>query len=269
MNVTFTALQESHLGFAGIFACIGVGFLCLRWIETREPGPGYWAASFFSNSLGFILWSGAVPIQPRLFYLIGELFHIVGFWFLIAGAYRFAGNRFRGWNLAVLGAWSLAWALSIALILVNPATALFLLKALRALLFIASGLIILLRGYERETLGTRIAGAGLILWGVYILAFAFIRINDHLYFGFLCGFHVLAAFGMVAMAMDKIRVLSEENEKRIKKLEGILPICSYCKKIRDEKNEWQALELYIEDRSKAEFSHGICPDCFAKHRPDR
>jgi phosphoserine phosphatase RsbU/P len=48
-------------------------------------------------------------------------------------------------------------------------------------------------------------------------------------------------------------------------LEGLLPICSYCKRIRNDRDEWSSLEGYIEKRSKAEFSHGICPDCYRKH----
>ena len=49
---------------------------------------------------------------------------------------------------------------------------------------------------------------------------------------------------------------------RVKQLEGIIPICSYCKKIRDDKNSWQQLEQYITEHSEAMFSHGMCPDCF-------
>jgi DNA-binding response OmpR family regulator len=48
---------------------------------------------------------------------------------------------------------------------------------------------------------------------------------------------------------------------RIKRLEGIIPICSYCKKIRNDKNSWQRLESYITEHSGAVFSHGACPDC--------
>jgi CheY-like chemotaxis protein len=48
-------------------------------------------------------------------------------------------------------------------------------------------------------------------------------------------------------------------------LEGLLPICSYCKRIRNDRDEWSSLEGYIEKRSKAEFSHGVCPDCYRKH----
>ncbi len=48
---------------------------------------------------------------------------------------------------------------------------------------------------------------------------------------------------------------------KVKTLQGILPICSHCKKIRDDQGNWQKVEKYIHDRSEAEFSHGICPEC--------
>ena len=48
----------------------------------------------------------------------------------------------------------------------------------------------------------------------------------------------------------------------VKQLQGILPICSYCKKIRDDQDYWHTLETYVSARSEAEFSHGICPGCY-------
>lgn len=48
-------------------------------------------------------------------------------------------------------------------------------------------------------------------------------------------------------------------------LEGLLSVCSYCKRIRNAEGAWGSLERYIERRSKAEFSHGVCPDCYDKH----
>jgi PAS domain S-box-containing protein len=52
---------------------------------------------------------------------------------------------------------------------------------------------------------------------------------------------------------------------QIKTLQGILPICMFCKKIRDDKDYWHRVEIYISDHSEAQFSHGICPEC-AKER---
>jgi len=48
---------------------------------------------------------------------------------------------------------------------------------------------------------------------------------------------------------------------RVKQLEGIIPICMYCKKIRDDQDGWNQLEQYISDHSEAVFSHGMCPKC--------
>jgi sigma-B regulation protein RsbU (phosphoserine phosphatase) len=56
----------------------------------------------------------------------------------------------------------------------------------------------------------------------------------------------------------------EEALSRVKQLQGLLPICSYCKKIRDDQNYWQQVESYISKHSEAQFSHGICPDCYTQ-----
>jgi hypothetical protein len=53
----------------------------------------------------------------------------------------------------------------------------------------------------------------------------------------------------------------EASLARVKQLEGIIPICMYCKKIRDDHNSWQQLENYITEHSEALFSHGVCPAC--------
>jgi len=50
--------------------------------------------------------------------------------------------------------------------------------------------------------------------------------------------------------------------QQVKQLEGLLPICSYCKKIRGDDNYWQRLESYISKHTNAQFSHGICPECY-------
>ena len=55
---------------------------------------------------------------------------------------------------------------------------------------------------------------------------------------------------------------------KVKTLSGLLPICSSCKNIRDDKGYWIQLENYISEHSEAEFSHSICPDCVKKLYPD-
>ncbi len=66
-----------------------------------------------------------------------------------------------------------------------------------------------------------------------------------------------------ACLSERIRQL-EEALAKVKQLQGLIPICSYCKKIRDDRNYWRQVESYLSEHSEAQFSHGICPDCFAK-----
>jgi hypothetical protein len=75
------------------------------------------------------------------------------------------------------------------------------------------------------------------------------------------------AFFMARVALmyeyrNKLR--EQELQEKIKKLEGFLPICASCKKIRDENNEYQVMEKFIEARSAAVFTHGLCPECLKK-----
>ena len=60
----------------------------------------------------------------------------------------------------------------------------------------------------------------------------------------------------------------EDALSRVKQLQGLLPICSYCKKIRDDQNYWHQVESYVGKHTDARFSHGICPECTDKFRVD-
>ena len=67
-----------------------------------------------------------------------------------------------------------------------------------------------------------------------------------------------------AMLADRVREL-EDALARVKQLQGLLPMCSYCRKIRDDRNYWQQVETYVEEHSNAQFTHGICPECREKY----
>ena len=69
---------------------------------------------------------------------------------------------------------------------------------------------------------------------------------------------------IVALQESMARRLAELEEAlaNIKHLRGLLPMCAYCKKIRVDDQYWQQLEGYLSDHSDAEFTHGVCPDCF-------
>jgi len=162
------------------------------------------------------------------------------------------------------------WIGSISLLKTHFDLAVFLLRLFRSFIFISAAIMILIQRPEKKLIGKNLAAFSMLSWGMYVLITAIWRITSSfvLQFGIMTGLHLLAAFGMVAMIVDKIQIRAEETEKLVRSLEGLLPICSYCKKIKDEHNQWQVLELYIENHSKAEFSHGICPECLKKYHPE-
>jgi CheY-like chemotaxis protein len=68
-----------------------------------------------------------------------------------------------------------------------------------------------------------------------------------------------------ALRMEKQRQALERAAVQIRSLEKLLPICSYCKKIRADKDYWQEVEGYISDHTDTMFSHSVCPDCYESH----
>jgi DNA-binding NarL/FixJ family response regulator len=84
-------------------------------------------------------------------------------------------------------------------------------------------------------------------------------------------------FRSIRYAIQRDRLIKEHNRllhdlqqalARVKALEGMLPICSSCKKIRDDKGTWNAIEAYVEEHSNTTFTHSICPDCLRKLYPN-
>ena len=86
-------------------------------------------------------------------------------------------------------------------------------------------------------------------------------------------------FAVVAINdITKYKIREKERQKLVHELQdslsksnrlcGILPICSNCKKIRDDTGHWNQIEVYIRDRSEVKFTHGVCPECMEKLYPD-
>jgi len=81
-------------------------------------------------------------------------------------------------------------------------------------------------------------------------------------------------FSTYQNSLQQKRELERKNKElkealdTINTLHGIIPICSNCKKIRDDKGSWSQIEAYIGKHSEAQFSHGICPECARKLYPE-
>jgi hypothetical protein len=96
----------------------------------------------------------------------------------------------------------------------------------------------------------------------------------HEFYRFWDSFNHLLSYSLIAVLTGRLKTAFqqvhelhgdlEQTLKNVRELEGLLPVCAWCKKIRDDAGYWQELDAYLEPRTKATFSHGICPDCAAK-----
>jgi phosphoserine phosphatase RsbU/P len=82
--------------------------------------------------------------------------------------------------------------------------------------------------------------------------------NDELRSRLRAGIRVIELHQKLAERLSEL----EQALAQVKQLQGLLPICSYCKSIRDDQNYWQRVENYISEHTDAQFSHGICPNCY-------
>ena len=143
----------------------------------------------------------------------------------------------------------------------------------------------------------------LILFGSYMIGMVILLIGVYLALGRSMAIHFInvVAFAIVAFILSRVLYLynrqdffnrrlidcqseeiKQQNEKNealiaklrhaleeVKTLSGFIPICSVCKKIRDDSGYWNQIEEYISTHSEAQFSHGICPECMQKMYPEQ
>ncbi len=82
----------------------------------------------------------------------------------------------------------------------------------------------------------------------------------------------MLALARQVMALLELRRVSRrmaEALEKVKTLHGLLPICAWCKRIRDDKGYWSQVEAYVHEHTGADFTHGICPDCLTKQKQIR
>lgn len=78
----------------------------------------------------------------------------------------------------------------------------------------------------------------------------------------------MGVLALIVVLAGRVAQQQRKLQEEVHTLEGLLPICSYCKKIKDENGNWNIMEKYISERSEAAFSHGICPDCLEERYPE-
>jgi GAF domain-containing protein len=77
----------------------------------------------------------------------------------------------------------------------------------------------------------------------------------------------LARQVIALLELRRVSARMAEVLEKVRTLHGLLPICAWCKRIRDDHGYWKQVEAYVHEQTGADFTHGICPDCLEKQRP--
>ena len=83
------------------------------------------------------------------------------------------------------------------------------------------------------------------------------------------GWFILYILGTLLLALGAATLfLLHQKQVQIRTLQGLIPICTHCKSVRTDSGFYEKLETYISENSEAQFSHGICPECYKKYYPE-
>ncbi len=75
-------------------------------------------------------------------------------------------------------------------------------------------------------------------------------------------------YGLTDLDLQRTEADLRASVEEVRTLRGIIPICSYCRKVRDDQGSWQQVETYVSEHTEAAFSHGICPRCYTENWPE-
>ena len=265
-------------------ALIALGITCyfLYFYRTHRTHPGfiYWICSslcyFLHESLVGL--RGVVPDWASIVFG-GNLFNVLGYIFISIGFARFLDRR-TYWKAGALAAAAMGLA-AIYFTYVTPSL------GYRIILQCVLSLPLILYSLYLCGQAAQAFSWTSILWlflSLIALAVALVaraiftaltdvhRSTDFFQSSvFQSYFSLILPVLLVSIYMGLLAVHALRNEIELKaalgevtKLQGLLPICACCKKIRDEKGGWSQIERYISERSAATFSHGYCPECAEK-----
>ncbi|MBU2549014.1 MAG: hypothetical protein KKB20_11410 [Proteobacteria bacterium] len=274
-------------------AFLFLALLFFRSFQKTYPGFGSWTAATLVIALGYILWLSRESMPLWLNIIVMNGLFAWGAVLRLAGVVRFMSGR----RLAAIWYWALFFCITALLFfyLILDVIALrtfiisfilfvgtcrcalevfrFAPRSSRPLYF-ATGGIYLLSGLVIMSRAAGVLMAGRYQMfdpgAVYVVYFLMMMV-----FELLWGLSFLmmnsqrleselrdSGKSLVATVGDLEKTLAE-----VRTLRGFIPICSNCKKIRDDTGYWQQVEKYISDHSDAQFSHGLCPECVRKLYP--
>ena len=173
------------------------------------------------------------------------------------------------------------WLRSVAFVIIAVGVATLMTFPLRRItvhnlgLFLIAAVMLIAR-YQGTT-----AGVASALLSTVVFDLLFDQRPYHFDFDLVASIRALAfcSFALLVGSLEKqrlraLRSLQETNQSlqhaldEVKTLHGLLPICAYCKQVRADDGSWVRLEKYIREHTHADFTHGMCPDCYKEHYPE-
>jgi hypothetical protein len=259
------------------------GLLMLYFVKTQKTYPGFkkLVIAILISGCGYILLSLRHFIPPFFSIVLANLSIIVCWLIIKDGLSDFFGtrlNKFREYLLFIIIGIIFAY-----FSLIQPNLAARSIVKILYLLYLVIGCAVLTYKESKSLFGSPLLmipslfsglGAMLIaLTGVFYLG---LQAEDYMKVGtinsivtiIIFTLNLSIYFGLISLNSHRLSTDLQSSLNEIKTLKDLLPICSHCKKIRDDKGYWNEIDAYIVEHTEAEFSHSICKECADKYYPD-
>ena len=262
--------------FSGcISACLFISMIYIYKNRKTYPGFKQWTVGCFLNFLGFVLLSLRNILPDLITIVFANVLIVLSFVLLARGLIYFTEGKQNTWMDVSLPAVLLIFFFCFVYIYPDLNMRIIVLSLIMIVLSlrcvsITHKKIPLVLGEKNRFLTAAFLWVTILLFLRTVLTISYKgHGDDFMLSSTLQGISIIAgSIGIIFIAIGLIIVNAQrlekdliEAHKEVKTLSGLLPICSKCKKIRDDKGYWNNLEFYLEEHSDASFSHGLCMEC--------
>lgn len=278
-------IVRTLLGVSGLVSLVLAGILLYASKRSKTYG-GFqsWTVAFLMNGLGIISFAlrGVLPLVVTVsFANFAILLYLISIHY---GFRQFFDLNSRKWILVYVSSIILhtLWYICFTYVVPNVAMrmgmgflcyALYYMDSLRQVVTYSKRVI-----PQRQWLFISMFGI-VALWMVVVVAVAVVarvQVQYDANTGLIAGItllvnltaHIFGVFGMILINNQRLYIDFEQSHQQVEELSGLIPICSNCKKIRDDSGYWDHLEGYLEDHTGLVLSHSVCPDCIQKLYPN-
>jgi len=256
--------------------CIPMGYIYVA--RRTYPGFGSWLCGVSFHAAGMLLLALRGHIPDALSVIGANLFIALYLVLLTRGATTFVGGVQRTWVQVISMAFLLGALFYFTYVIPSVSIRIVIFSAVMIPYgiwidwIITRQVPVLLRSMNWFL---TVAVGAFVLWLMVriVLTLLFERTTDELMspslvqgmsFVIFTTLNVLSILGLITLNFQRVEDDLLTSVDEIKTLRGIIPICSSCKKIRDDQGYWKQLEAYMRDHADITFSHGICPECREK-----